>query len=524
MPRVRRRLETAFAAAPERTAAVAAEVVPADGRVGVTGLLLGCDLAPGAEPGSTRVVLSATSDESVPYFGWFVDALRRVDARRELRYAAARIDAGLTGAPPPTPPKRTALLPPVAFTGEQMARLAAIAVVAAAASFCGALFTQNGDAVAETFGKSDPDLGWALAFSRVGVLVSLVAAGLSDRFGRRRTLLTCVVGAALANAVTAVAPSFGVFTVAQLFTRSFVNAVLVIAGLAAVEDAPEGARAFALSMFGLAFGLGFSLSVVLLPLADLGDEGWRAAFLASALVVLLVPGLRVHLRETVRYRRLEARGVRRGRVGEVFHRRYGSRFVLLGLAAFLTNVFSAPSSQLTNRYLRRDHDFLNSEIALFRAVTAGVPGILGVILGGRLAESRGRRPVTIAGLVVAAAFQMSFFLTGGVLLWITPMIAIVAALAGGLALGALDTELFPTEVRGTSNGFLLVCGVAGSAFGLVLATNLKSAVGGLGPAIALCGIAPLVAALFVIPRLPETADRRLDDISPSEAPDDRTRE
>ncbi|MFA5882803.1 MAG: MFS transporter [Acidimicrobiia bacterium] len=513
---MRRRLETALAAAPAHVAAIAAVELPAAESVGATGLLLTHAIEPGTEPGTTRLAIEASSDQRIPYFGWFVDLLRRVDARRELRYAAARVTAAVDDAPPPEPPGRTMLLPPVAFTGDQMARLAAISVVAAAASFCGALFTQNGDAVTETFSRSDSDLGWALAISRIGVLVSLVAASLSDRFGRRRTLLTCVIGAAVANAVTAFAPSFAVFTVAQLFTRAFVNAVLVIAGLAAVEDAPEGARAFALSMFGLAFGLGFSFSVILLPLADLGDNGWRIAFAVSALVVLVIPTLRVHLQETKRYERIESRDVERGRIREVFDRKYGSRFLLLGLAGFLTNLFSAPSSQLTNRYLRREHGFLNSEIALFRTVTAGIPGILGVVLGGRLAESRGRRPVTIAGLVIASAFQMSFFLTGGWLLWISPMVAIVAALAGGLALGALDTELFPTEVRGTSNGFLLVCGVAGSAVGLVLATSLESAVGGLGPAIALCGVAPLIAAFLVVPRLPETADRRLDDISPSE--------
>ncbi len=64
--------------------------------------------------------------------------------------------------------------------------------------------------------------------------------------------------------------------------------------------------------------------------------------------------------------------------------------------------------------------------------------------------------------------------------------------------------------------------ISALAVGLVLATSLKGAVGGLGPAIALCGVAPLVAALVVVPRLPETADRRLDDISPSE-PDGETR-
>ena len=111
---------------------------------------------------------------------------------------------------------------------------------------------------------------------------------------------------------------------------------------------------------------------------------------------------------------------------------------------------------------------------------------------------------------------MAFFLGGGALLWIAPTFAIVAAACGGLALGTLDAELFPTEVRGTSNGFLLVCAVAGSAVGLVLATQLKDVVGGLGPGIAVCGIAPLIAAFFVVPRLPETVARRLDDVSPSE--------
>ena len=47
-------------------------------------------------------------------------------------------------------------------------------------------------------------------------------------------------------------------------------------------------------------------------------------------------------------------------------------------------------------------------------------------------------------------------------------------------------------------------------------TNIKNAVGGLGPAIALCGIAPLIAAILIVPRLPETVDRDLDDISPTE--------
>jgi MFS family permease len=80
----------------------------------------------------------------------------------------------------------------------------------------------------------------------------------------------------------------------------------------------------------------------------------------------------------------------------------------------------------------------------------------------------------------------------------------------------MDAELFPTEVRGTSNAFLLIASVLGSVVGLVVAGQLSDSIGGLGKAIALCGIAPILAAIFLIPRLPETSGHALDDVSPSE--------
>jgi hypothetical protein len=119
-------------------------------------------------------------------------------------------------------------------------------------------------------------------------------------------------------------------------------------------------------------------------------------------------------------------------------------------------------------------------------------------------------------LAAASLLQMAFFLGGGVVLWVTATFAIVAASCAAIVLVAFDTELFPTEVRGTSNALLLVCAVAGSAAGLLVATNLDHVLGGLGPAIAVCGFAPLLAAALVLPWLPEPADRTLDEVSPSE--------
>lgn len=469
-----------------------------------------------ADDGATAVTLELDSSIDVPHFRWFIGPIIKRAQRRALAHAAARLRADVEGAPPPRPPRASVLLPPVAFSPEAAALLATVAALAALANFGGALFGQNADSITNAFHASNRSLGFALAISRVGVLVSLVASALADRQGRRRLLLVCFAGVCITNGASALAPGFVVFTAAQLLTRAFVNAALVVAAIAVVEEAPDGARAYALAMLALAAGAGFAAAVVFLPLSDLGTQSWRIVFALSALSLLFLPRLARNLRETRRYSALVARSARRGRLREVFARVYGYRFLLLGLVTFLTNAFSAPSAQLTNRYLTDQHGFSNTTIAVFRAVTNGLPGFLGIILAGRLAESRGRRPVGIVALALASLLQIGFFLGAGIELWITSTLAIVGAACAGLALGAFDTEMFPTEVRGTSNALLLVCGVTGSATGLLVATNLDGVLGGLGRSIALCGVAPLIAALFVLPWLPEAADRPLDDVSPSE--------
>jgi MFS family permease len=184
----------------------------------------------------------------------------------------------------------------------------------------------------------------------------------------------------------------------------------------------------------------------------------------------------------------------------------------------LLNIFSAPSSQLANKYLTDVHHYSNSGIALFRTVTTGIPGLFGLLLGGRLAEVRGRRPIAAIALTIATATQMIFFLAGGALIWVMAGTSIVAASAGGIALGTLGIELFPTETRSTSNGLLGVIGVFGSALGFVVVGLLAhDHPGGLGRSIAVCGIAALVASVFLVPLLPESHTQSLDDVSPSDA-------
>src|SRR4029450_2389571 len=132
--------------------------------------------------------------------------------------------------------------------------------------------------------------------------------------GPPRLLLICFAGVGITNAISAIAPSFIAFTGAQVLTRAFVNSTLVVAGIPAVEEAPDGARAYALSMLALAYGAGFAIAVVLLPLSDISEQSWRIAFAVSALTILLLPRLGRSLRETGRYVDLARRTVQRGRL------------------------------------------------------------------------------------------------------------------------------------------------------------------------------------------------------------------
>ena len=428
--------------------------------------------------------------------------------------------------PPASKPKPVIGLPTASFTPQQATHLAAAAAAVAVVSFASALVGQLGGPISHAFNASDSTLSYALSVTRLGALIAFVGIAFADRGGRRRSILIGITGSAVVCGVSAFAPNLAFFTVAQVLQRAFLITTATVATVAVVEEAPEGARAYATSMLALAGGFGFSFSVITLPFADIGRQTWRISFGLGALTILLVPAIARHLAETSRYEALAQTDVDRGRLRDIRDRGYGRRFLLLAAVVFLLNMFNAPSSQLMNKYLTDVHHYSNSGIALFRTVTTGIPGLFGLVLGGRLAEARGRRPIAAIALTVATATQMVFFLAGGTLLWFMSATSIIAASAGGIALGTLGVELFPTENRSTSNGLLGVLGVIGSTLGFLIVAALAHPSGELGRAIAVCGIGALVASTLLVPLLPESHTQQLDDISPTDArpPEDLGRE
>jgi MFS family permease len=481
-------------------------------------LLLQPDGDAGTDDAATNVAVEAHGQIGIPFFNWAFRPLVGISKRRMRRYAIGRLRAELEGAPAPPPPSPVIGLPTAIFTPEQTIHLATAAAAVAVVGFAAALVGQMGGPISHAFDASDSTWSNALAVTRLGALIAFPGIALADRGGRRRSILIGVSGSAIACGISAFAPNLEFFIAAQVMQRAFLIMTATVAGVAVVEEAPEGARAYATSMLALAGGFGFSLSVIVLPFADISRQAWRIPFALGAFTILLAPKVGRRLVETTRYTALAARTeVKRGRVRDIRDEGYGTRFLLLAAIVLLLNVFSAPSSQLTNKYLTDVHHYSNSGIALFRTITTGIPGLFGLVLGGRLAETRGRRSVAAFALTLATASQMVFFLGGGALLWVMSGTSIIAASAGGIALGTLGVELFPTETRSTSNGLLGVIGVLGSVFGFLIVAALAHPAGHLGRAIAVCGIGSIFAAIVLVPLLPESGSQELDDVSPTDA-------
>ena len=469
------------------------------------------------EPDAAGSVVTLHADYRLrmPYFGWLYRPLVRRGLNRSLDHIAAVLTARATGAAEPETPGRPVWLPNDPLDATQTATLAAIAAVLVIAGYGGGLFTQTIDFVAKSFHASDANLGVALAVTRIGTLVGIAGSALADRRGRRRIMLGATAGICAASALTALSPNLVVFTLLQVIVRGCVQLASVVGFIAVTEEAPEGSRAYLLAIAGAAAGAGFAFGALILPISDIARWAWRLMFVIGGLGLLALPALSTRLRETGRYAAMGARALS-ARAKELVDTTYGGRFVYVAAAVFLLGFFGTPSLQFTNRYLQDERHFSAFGIVALRAVTQSIPALVGIILGGRLAESHGRRPIAAWTTFVLAIATAGFFLFGGPTLWFAMFVGTVAGAMSGPSLTAFNTELFPTEVRGRAAGALLGAGVAGSAMGLLLVGYLSDPLGGVGKAVAVTCVVPLIVAAFVIPRLPEGRGRALDDLSPPE--------
>jgi predicted MFS family arabinose efflux permease len=486
---------------PDRSSARAINAAPAPD---------GVPLAARHMPVAGDVVLSTTPDGRhrvsyrlpIPYFGflWAPWVARRA---RQVERAA---DSG-----EPLPSDTPWWAPPEPISARASEALAALCLISLLWSYGGgtlSLLSLTLPYAADVYSVENRELATGLAVVRAGVLLALILGPLADRFGRRRL----VVGAASAHCVLAaglgLAPSFDLYIAGHLVLRCIDTALGIAIAVLVAEIVSAGSRAVALSLVGLAAGGGIVLAVMSLPLAATGRAGFASVYLLQLLAIPAILHAARHVAESARFLR---HADEPHRYREVLGGIYRRRLLLIGTTTFLAAAFTAPTLEFTTRYLNDEHGFSSFEIVFFLAVT-GLPSFPMLILGGRLADLASRKGVGIPLVGASALAYAGFYLASGWLIWPLALAGAMLGSAGGAALAPYASELFATRIRSEAQTLTLVMGVTGSAAGLAVVGLLSDSLG-LGPAIAVLALLPLVALAIVAIAFPETARRELEETS-----------
>jgi MFS family permease len=443
--------------------------------------------------GRTRVTSTTDFSLAVPYVGW----LLVLPARYQF------------GRPPRTDDDRQPWwAPPQRLDARGASVLGLLVALSVVAGYLNTLLSQTMTFAAAEFGTGTSEQGDTLAAVRVGVVIALVLVALADRRGRRAILLLAATGGCVTAALGALSPSLTVLGGTQLVSRAFTTALALLISIVAAEEMPKGSRAYAVSVLGMSAAFGAGLCVMVLPAADVAEWSWRVLYVVPLVGLVLVRGIARRLPESRRFGLPHARTTMAGHRG---------RLALLAASTMLVAFFTTPASQFINEFLRAERGFSAAQITLFTLAT-NTPGGIGVVIGGHLADVRGRRIVGAVGLAGGVGATAVMFVSEGWPLWAWSIVGSVVGGAVVPALGVYGPELFPTSLRGRANGILAVFTVVGSSIGLVLAGRLADALGGFGPTMVVLAPSCLIVVVLILTLYPETAHQSLEELNPEDRP------
>lgn len=441
-----------------------------------------------------ELVESTAYTMTIPWFGWlFHRPVRRVLARDRSH--------------------QSWWAPPDRLDATQLLVVGLLAAASMSAAFVNTLFTQTVNFAADDFGISDTGIGVAGAVVRAGILIALPAAIIADRIGRRRVIVAVAWLGPLLSLLGALAPSFVILVATQTLARPMGIALAFLVGVVASEEMPRNSRAYAVSVLAMASGFGAGVAVLSLRLADLGESGWRYVYLIAAVWCVVALDLTRRLPETRRF--TAAHIETRKRLPRMNLR----RLALIASVAFIGNIFIAPASFFQNRYLADIRDFSGGMIGIF-SIAVGTPASIGLILGGRVADTSGRRRLIAFTLPLGTAAIVTAFAVGGPPLWAFSLIGGILSSAAYPALAVYRTELFPTGNRSRAAGLITAAALVGGIGGLLTTGWLLDAGWSYGQVMALLGLCQLAVTVLVVAAYPETAHLELEALNPEDAPID----
>jgi AAHS family benzoate transporter-like MFS transporter len=318
----------------------------------------------------------------------------------------------------------------------------------------------------------------------VGVGIGAVAVGpLTDRFGRRLTLIGCVLLFSVLTLAVPLAQDVTQFTVLRFLAGLGLGACLPTALAFMSEHAAQGRGGSAVTRMMTGYHVGAVLTA-LLALWLASDLGWEVMFVIGGLAGLLtVPLMWLKLPESEAYLRAVEERQRDGRAeesvlsrsSEVVKGRYLRVSLGLWVASFCGLLLVYGLNTWLPTIMGEAGYSIEGGIGLL--LTLNIGAVAGLLVAGVIADARGNKPTVLVWFGTAAVFLalLSIKMESQVLVYGAVLLAGIFVFSAQVLVYAFVGHLYPPEIRGTALGMAAGVGRVGAIVGPSLGGILVSA-------------------------------------------------
>jgi MFS transporter, SHS family, lactate transporter len=328
--------------------------------------------------------------------------------------------------------------------------------------------------VADTFHTSKTHVAVATTLTLAARPVGAAIFGYAgDRFGRRPTLLVCVVFYATVGFLTAFSSSLTMLLALRCLYGIGMGGEWGLGASLAMEKIPARNRGFYSGVLQQGYPVGYLLAAVAFFLVE-PPFGWRGLFICAAIPALLALFIRMRVNESEAWQETRERSVQ-NQVGfrqVLLNPAVARRFFYLVLLMAAFNFMSHGTQDYYPTFLK-DTFGASTDTTVLIAIIYNIGAIIGGAYFGALSQGFGRKKT----IMVCAAFALLVsplfaFAPGLALITVGAFIMQLFVQGAWGVIPAHLTELSPDEIRGFYPGVTYQLGNLLAALNLPLQTSL----------------------------------------------------
>jgi SP family arabinose:H+ symporter-like MFS transporter len=391
-------------------------------------------------------------------------------------------------------------------------------------------------------------LGWAVGSGLIGcALGSMVAGYLSDRYGRRFSLMLCAILFFISGIGVAFSNTLFTFILYRIIGGIGVGAAAMVSPMYIAEVAPSSERGKLVALYQLAIVTGILLAYFTnYGLNEIGPDNWRWMFgsqsIPSLLFLIMLFFVPESPRWLIRKNKIEQSLVILKRINPTsllqqefesikgsfsnqeqvgVKNLFGKEYIKVIIVGILLAVFQQVTGINAILYYAPvifNQTGIGNNDSLLYTIIIGIVNVLSTLIAIGLVDKIGRKLFLLAGsilmglslLIVAICFYLKFFQ------YYIILIAVLVYVASfGCTLGAVTwvylSEIFPNRIRALAlslSTFALWLADFIVSYSFPIVTEHMSTSVTLGIYAFFC----LIAFIFIIVSIPETKGKSLEEI------------